>query len=280
MRSMTAFARAEAAFGRGRMVVEIRSVNHRHLQPGLRLPRECAALEPRWRARLQATCRRGKIDVNASFRAAPGAADAPRLNRTALRRLLALRRRLPAERGALLANPALWQARSGPDEASLAAHADAAFEQALAEFLQQRESEGRRLAEALAAQLRETAELAAAVRARRPEIQRRLHEGYRARLRELDAGADEKRVAEELALQTMRADVDEELTRLDSHVAETRAALAAEGAQGRKLDFLMQEFMREANTLGTKAPDPETTRDALALKVLTEQMREQIQNLE
>lgn len=280
MHSMTAFARAEAACGRGRMVVEIRSVNHRHLQPGLRLPRECAPLEPRWRARLQAACSRGKIDINASFQAAPGAADAPpRLDRAALRRLLALRRRLPAERGTLLANPALWRTRSEPDEA-LAAHADAAFEQALEEFLRQRESEGRRLAEALAAQLREAAGLAAAVRARRPEIQRRLQENYRARLRELHAGADEKRVAEELALQAMRADIDEELTRLDSHVAETRAALEADGAQGRKLDFLMQEFMREANTLGAKAPDPETTRDALALKVLTEQMREQIQNLE
>ena len=280
MRSMTAFARAEAVFGRGRVTVEIRSVNHRHLQPGLRLPRECAALEPRWRARLQATCRRGKIDVNAGFRAAPGAADAPRLDRAALRRLLALRRRLPAEPGGLLAHSALWRARAEEPDEALAARADAAFEQALGEFLRQRESEGRRLAAALEAQLREAAELAAAVRARRPQIRRRLQEGYRARLRELAAGADEKRVAEELALQAMRADIDEELTRLDSHVAETRAALAADGAQGRKLDFLMQEFMREANTLGTKAPDAETTRDALALKVLTEQMREQIQNLE
>ena len=279
MRSMTAFARAETVCGRGRMTVEIRSVNHRHLQPGLRLPRECAPLEPRWRARLQQTCSRGKIDVNASFRAAPGAADAPRLDPAALRRLLALRRRLPAERGALLANPALWRTRSEPDEA-LAAHADAAFEQALKEFLRQRESEGRRLAEALTALLDEAAGLAAAVRARRPEVRRRLQENYRARLRELNAGADEQRIAEELALQAMRADIDEELTRLDSHVAETRAALAADGAQGRKLDFLMQEFMREANTLGAKAPDAETARDALALKVLAEQMREQIQNLE
>ena len=279
MRSMTAFARAETVCGRGRMTVEIRSVNHRHLQPGLRLPRECAPLEPRWRARLQQTCSRGKIDVNASFRAAPGAADAPRLDPAALRRLLALRRRLPAERGALLANPALWRTRSEPDEA-LAAHADAAFEQALKEFLQQRESEGRRLAEALTALLDEAAGLAAAVRARRPEVRRRLQENYRARLRELNAGSDEQRIAEELALQAMRADIDEELTRLDSHVAETRAALAADGAQGRKLDFLMQEFMREANTLGAKAPDAETARDALALKVLAEQMREQIQNLE
>lgn len=279
MRSMTAFARAETVCGRGRMTVEIRSVNHRHLQPGLRLPRECAPLEPRWRARLQQTCSRGKIDVNASFRAAPGAADAPRLDPAALRRLLALRRHLPAERGALLANPALWRTRSEPDEA-LAAHADAAFEQALTEFLRQRESEGRRLAAALTALLDEAAGLAAAVRARRPEIRRRLQENYRARLRELNAGADEQRIAEELALQAMRADIDEELTRLDSHVAETRAALAADGAQGRKLDFLMQEFMREANTLGAKAPDAETARDALALKVLAEQMREQIQNLE
>ena len=279
MRSMTAFARAEAVCGRGRMTVEIRSVNHRHLQPGLRLPRECAPLEPRWRARLQQTCSRGKIDVNASFRAAPGAADAPRLDPAALRRLLALRRHLPAERGALLANPALWRTRSEPDEA-LAAHADAAFEQALKEFLRQRESEGRRLAEALMALLDEAAGLAAAVRTRRPEVRRRLQENYRARLRELNAGADEQRIAEELALQAMRADIDEELTRLDSHVAETRAALAADGAQGRKLDFLMQEFMREANTLGAKAPDAETARDALALKVLAEQMREQIQNLE
>ena len=279
MRSMTAFARAETVCGRGRMTVEIRSVNHRHLQPGLRLPRECAPLEPRWRARLQQTCSRGKIDVNASFRAAPGAADAPRLDPAALRRLLALRRHLPAERGALLANPALWRTRSEPDEA-LAAHADAAFEQALKEFLQQRESEGRRLAEALTALLGEAAGLAAAVRARRPEVRRRLQENYRARLRELNAGADEQRIAEELALQAMRADIDEELTRLDSHVAETRAALAADGAQGRKLDFLMQEFMRETNTLGAKAPDAETARDALALKVLAEQMREQIQNLE
>ena len=280
MRSMTAFARAEAVFGRGRMTVEIRSVNHRHLQPGLRLPRECAPLEPRWRARLQQTCSRGKIDVNASFRATPGAADAPRLDPAALRRLLALRRRLPAERGALLANPALWRIRSEPDEA-LAAHADTAFEQALKEFLQQRESEGRRLATALTALLDEAAGLAAAVRARRPEVRGRMQKNYRARLRELHvSGTDEKRIAEELALQAMRADIDEELTRLDSHVAETRAALAADGAQGRKLDFLMQEFMREANTLGAKAPDAETARDALALKVLAEQMREQIQNLE
>ena len=136
------------------------------------------------------------------------------------------------------------------------------------------------LVRVLREQLKEIGQQVAVLKSRRPTVQQALRERWQARLKELQATVDAQRVEEEIAIQVMRADVDEELARLDSHLEETLAALEVDGAQGRKLDFLMQEFTREANTLASKAPDIETTNAALAVKVLVEQMREQIQNIE
>ena len=281
MRSMTAFARAETKVGRGQMVVEIRSVNHRYLQPGFHLARECAALEPVWREQLRDACSRGKVDVTASFRRTADGSKGESLNPTQLRRLVSTTRRLFPHSDPVhaLSLPAAWSAPSTPD-AALTPAAQQAYEEALEAFVQQRQSEGERLANVLREQLQEVGQQVATLKSKRPAIQEALRERWQGRLKELQATVDAQRVEEEITVQIMRADVDEELARLDSHLAETLAVLDADGAQGRKLDFLMQEFTREANTLASKAPDIETTNAALAIKVLVEQMREQIQNIE
>jgi len=281
MRSMTAFARAETKVGRGQVVVEIRSVNHRYLQPGFHLARECARLEPLWRQQLREVCSRGKVDVTASFQRTADESRGERLDQAQLRRLVGTCRRLfphsdPAQ---MLGLPTVWSAAPATDTA-LAPAAQQAYEEALEAFVQQRESEGERLGRILREQLQEVGQQVTTLKSRRPTVQQALRERWQARLKELQATVDAQRVEEEIAVQVMRADVDEELARLDSHLEETLAALDKDGAQGRKLDFLMQEFTREANTLASKAPDIETTNAALAVKVLVEQMREQIQNIE
>ena len=278
---MTAFARAETKVGRGQMVVEIRSVNHRYLQPGFHLARECSAFEPQWREQLREACSRGKIDVTASFRRSADGSASESLDTAQLRRLASTCRRLfPRSDPARVLNlPAAWSSASAKDTA-LAPAVQKVFEEALGAFVRQRESEGERLEGILLEQLQEVEQQVATLKSRRPAVQQALRERWQARLKELQASVDPQRVEEEIAVQVMRADVDEELTRLGSHLEETRAALAAGGSQGRKLDFLMQEFTREANTLASKAPDVETTNAALAIKVSVEQMREQIQNIE
>lgn len=281
MRSMTAFARAETKVGRGQIVVEIRSVNHRYLQPGFHLARECAGLEPAWREQLREVCSRGKVDVTASFRRTADESKSESLNQAQLRRLVSTVRRLFPHSNPVhaLSLPAVWSSPSTAD-AALAPAAQQAYEEALEAFVQQRQNEGERLARVLREQLQEVGQQVATLKSKRPSIQQALRERWQARLKELQATVDAQRVEEEIAVQVMRADVDEELARLDSHLEETLAVLDANGAQGRKLDFLMQEFTREANTLASKAPDIETTNAALAVKVLVEQMREQIQNIE
>ena len=281
MRSMTAFARAETKVGRGQMVVEIRSVNHRYLQPGFHLARECTKLEPLWREQLREVCSRGKVDVTASFQRTADEAKSERLDPIQLRRLVGTCRRLfpRSDPARMLALSAVWSTTPAGDTA-LAPAAQQAYEAALGTFVQQRESEGKRLGRILHEQLQEVGHQVATLKSRRPTVQQALRERWQARLKELQATVDAQRVEEEIAVQVMRADVDEELARLDSHLEETLAALDKDGAQGRKLDFLMQEFTREANTLASKAPDIETTNAALTVKVLVEQMREQIQNIE
>ncbi len=281
MRSMTAFARAETKVGCGQVVVEIRSVNHRYLQPGFHLTRESAGLEPLWREQLRKVCSRGKVDVTANFRRASGSSADGALDPAQLRRLISTCRRLfpRSDPACVLSLPAVWNTASAP-EAALAPAIQKAFDEALDAFVQQRKSEGRRLAGVLLKQLQEIELHVEALKSKRPAVQQALRERWQTRLKELQATVDAQRVEEEITVQVMRADVDEELARLDSHLEETQTALKAAGAQGRKLDFLMQEFTREANTLASKAPDVATTNAALAIKVLVEQMREQIQNIE
>ena len=292
--SMTGFARAAGQNEALSWTWEVKSVNGRGLDARLRLPGGFEALEPKLRAALAARLRRGNVHVTLQVRRMAVAAGL-RVNDEMLDWLVGEVRRLEGRLGlnAAPVDPAALLAMRGvieveeEDPAALLETAGAAllesFETALDELVAMRRAEGARLAEALRAQVDRIAELAKAARdnpARSPEaIRARLREQVR-RLLEADGELDEGRLYQEAVLLAARADIEEELDRLDSHVAAARELLAADEAVGRRLDFLAQEFNREANTLCAKSNDAEITRIGLALKAVIDQFREQVQNIE
>jgi uncharacterized protein (TIGR00255 family) len=284
---MTGFARAERASPSGLLAWELRSVNHRYLEIGLRLPEELRAAEAEFRRAIGAVARRGKVD--ASFYVRPGAAAERELalDEELLDRLVEqagiVRRRLGPEGRIDAVDLLRWPGvvkEAERDAASLAAAATELLAEALAAFTASRASEGERIADMLASRAAQVVGIVDAVAARLPEAQARVRAKLQERLATLVVEADPGRLEQEVAILLQKMDVAEELDRLRSHVAELRATLATGAAVGRKLDFLMQEFNREANTLSSKSADVETTRQAVELKVLVEQMREQIQNVE
>jgi len=285
--SMTGFARRESSGSWGTLVCELRSVNHRFLEAGFRLPDELRAAEGELRTRLAQQVRRGKVDCTLSYRRPPGAASAMEVDVVALERLLAAvtvvtrSLREPATVSALevLRWPGVLREESVAGEQLLAV-AYAVFGAALEDLSAARAREGARLRELLEQRCTQLEALLTALRARLPEVQARLRTRLDERLAELGAGVDRERVEQELALILQRLDVDEELERLAGHIAEVRRVLGGSESAGRRLDFLMQELNREANTLSSKSPDLETTRTAVDMKVLIEQMREQVQNAE
>jgi uncharacterized protein (TIGR00255 family) len=285
--SMTGFARRESSGSWGTLVCELRSVNHRFLEAGFRLPDELRAVEGELRARLAQQVRRGKVDCTLSYRRPPGAASAMEVDVVALERLLAAvvvvtrSLREPATVSALevLRWPGVLREESVAGEQLLAV-AYAVFGATLEDLTAARAREGARLRELLEQRCTQLESLLVALRARLPEVQKRLRTRLNERLAELGAGVDRERVEQELALLLQRLDVDEELERLAGHITEVRRVLGGSESAGRRLDFLMQELNREANTLSSKSPDLETTRSAVDMKVLIEQMREQVQNAE
>ncbi len=281
MHSMTAFARAEVAFGHGQMVVEIRSVNHRLLQTGLHLPRECSVLEPAWRKQIREACARGKVDVAAHFLGDPVENRHEHLNTARLRRLISLSRRIApaADISRLLELNTVWNVQHISPE-SLHPIAQQGFDQALETFVEQRECEGARLDKILREHFDIIRQCVTAVRERRPEVRDALRGRWENKLEELKTSMDAHRLEQEIAIELVHTDIEEELDRLDSHIVETEKTLDSSGPQGRKLDFLMQEFAREASTLASKSHDNETSRIAVDLKVVIDQMREQVQNVE
>jgi uncharacterized protein (TIGR00255 family) len=289
IRSMTGFARTERDAAWGSVAWELRSVNHRYLETGLRLPEELRALETRFRQQVAARLRRGKVDctLRVGWTAAGDrelALDVELAARVA-EAAESIRRRVGA-----LAPPGTMDLLRWPgvvreqerDLEPVAELAAAALAQALDELDAARQREGERLAVALADRCEAIAVLVEQVRAALPAIRAGLRTRLLERLGTLDLEVEPQRLEQELAIQLGKMDVDEELDRLASHIAEVRRILAtgADEANGRRLDFLMQEFNREANTLGSKSVDSETTRIAVELKVLIEQMREQVQNIE
>ena len=281
MHSMTAFARAEVAFGRGQMVVEIRSVNHRNLQTGVHLPRECSTLEPVWRKQVREVCARGKVDVSAHFLSDPAEQRPEHLNTARLRRLISMSRRISprADIARLLELNTVWNIQRAAPSSMLPA-AQKSFDEALEAFIEQRKREGERLDKILREHFELIRQCAAAVRERRPEVRNALRVRWEDKLKELQATMDAHRLEQELAIELVHTDIEEELDRLDSHIVETQKTLDSSGPHGRKLDFLMQEFAREAGTLASKAHDSETNRIAVNMKVIIDQMREQVQNVE
>ena len=278
--SMTGFARRESTGTWGTLVCELRSVNHRFLEAGFRLPDELRAAEGELRTRLARQVRRGKVDCTLSYRRLQGAAAPLEVDAAALARLLnavevvtrSLREPSTVNALDVLRWPGVLREDSASGEQLLAV-AYTVFGATLEDLLAARAREGARLRELL-----ET--LVTGVRERLPEVQARVRARLDERLAELGASVERERIEQELALLLQRLDVDEELERLSGHIEEVRRVIGGSEPAGRRLDFLMQELNREANTLSSKSQDLETTRSAVDMKVVIEQMREQVQNAE
>jgi uncharacterized protein (TIGR00255 family) len=288
--SMTGFARCEAPVPGGTLACEIRSVNHRYLEPSLRLPEELRALEPELRATLQKELRRGKVECSFNYRTGNQAArdlevDADLIGRLApvLDHLAKATHSIDAPKQInlveLLHYPGVVREVTAEPEALLAAGREL-FGRALEGLKAMRASEGARLKDLVQQRCVQLESLLAQVRQRLPEVQTSIRTRFDERLAELNVAVDKERLEQEVALLVQRMDVAEEMDRLDGHIAETRKIIESPEAAGRRLDFLMQEYNREANTLSSKSQDLATTRLAVDMKVLIEQMREQVQNIE
>jgi uncharacterized protein (TIGR00255 family) len=288
--SMTGFARCEASVPTGSLTCELRSVNHRFLEASLRLPEELRALDPELRSRLQKELRRGKVDCTFTYRIGNQADRPLELDAGLVGRLQQAMVRLgdaTRDTGAapqvnlvdLLRYPGVVREATTDPEALLAAGREL-FGRALTELKAMRAREGARLKDLLLQRCEQLAVLVTQVRTRLPEVQVAIRARYAERIAELGVAVDAERLEQEVALLSQKMDVAEELDRLDGHISETRGILDAPEAAGRRLDFLMQEFNREANTLSSKSQDLTTTRAAVDMKVLIEQMREQVQNVE
>jgi uncharacterized protein (TIGR00255 family) len=292
IRSMTGFARAEHSTPDGIVTWELRSVNGRYLELQLKLPDWCRSLEADLRARAQTRLSRGRVEAALSVRTTTTGTAPTRLNLPLARDLLEHAQALAALPGLtssaarslavsdLLRWPGVLE-QDEPDTAGLQAAAVAAFEVALDGLAAARGREGERIGEMFARRLVDIEGHIGEVQQRLPQVLARIRERLAERVAALGApGFDPARLEQELVLIAQRLDVSEELDRLLAHVAEFRSTMAAKDAVGRRLDFLVQEFNREANTLGSKSADAETTRHAVDLKVLIEQLREQVQNVE
>jgi uncharacterized protein (TIGR00255 family) len=284
---MTGFARESVETDIGTLTWEIRAVNHRYLDVQFKLPEDLRPQEQAFRQQASATLGRGKVECALYFRRAFNEDTEMRIDTELVElighRISDMTVKLPNVAAVnpieLLRWPGVVQ-QPEIDVEPLCAEATRLLDTALASIDRMRASEGERIAEMLESRCAEIEKIAASVRARMPEVLEATRVKQRERIEALDVEADPARLEVELALIATKIDVDEELDRLESHLVEIRAALQSDKPVGRRLDFLMQELNREANTLGSKSADTETTKAAVELKVLIEQMREQIQNVE
>jgi uncharacterized protein (TIGR00255 family) len=284
---MTGFARREISGPWGTLVCEIRSVNHRFLEAGFRLPDELRQTESELRQRLAREIKRGKIDCSMSYRRLQSGDSALDIDTQALDRLMArvreIGRLLPDGHTVNVMDVLRWPGVLREDASvgdELLGAARAVFGATVEDLVGARSREGVRLRELLEQRCDGLDALVAQVRARLPEVHARVRAKLNERLAELHANVDHDRLEQELALLLQRLDVDEELDRLTGHILEIRRVISGNDPAGRRLDFLMQELNREANTLSSKSQDLETTRSAVDMKVIIEQMREQVQNIE
>jgi len=282
---MTAYAGGERGTRWGTLGCELRSVNHRFLEVGVRLPEELRALEPQLRERVAGRISRGKLDLVMRLRA-PDAAPTLAVDEALVEQLGGLARRLhsrfPDMRigfTELLAYPGVLRGEA-VDAAALQAEALALLDETLDGFVAAREREGAKLTAAISERVDAIERIAGEVRELIPAIREGQRAKLAARLADLPHPVDPGRAEQELVLWLQKLDVDEELDRLGSHIGEIRRVLRQREPVGRRLDFLLQEFNREANTLGSKSVDSRTSNAAVELKVLIDQIREQVQNLE
>lgn len=285
--SMTAFARRETVTPWGALTWELRSVNHRYLEMALRLPEELRGLEPRVRELLNARLVRGKVDGTLRFQPGEAAAGAIEMNEEQVQRLLAAADRLraaAADTAPLRAIDVLrWPGvlKAQPlDVDSLGAAALEALSAAIEDLVKTRSREGARMQEFMLQRLQAMEQLVVQAKELLPEATRLFRERLETRLKDIKQQLDPARLEQEMVLFAQKSDVTEEIDRLTAHFAEIRRVFAQAGPVGRRLDFLMQELNREANTLSSKSTDTRLTNVAVELKVLIEQLREQVQNIE
>lgn len=287
IRSMTGFARRERQGPWGTLVCELRTVNHRYLEISLRLPDELRQLDNDVRQAIGAALRRGKVDANLYLKSAAGTERSIQLNTQLLDELLVrieeVRARTPASAPVspldLLRWPGVIQDAEIDSKPVLAAGLEV-LREALAELNDTRTREGLRIRELLLTRCASMSAQVKIVKTRLPEVSQRLRERIVERISQLGVTPDNERLEQELVLYAHKMDVDEELDRLTGHLLEVGTTLDSSEPSGRRLDFLMQELNREANTLSSKSQDAEATRAAVDMKVMIEQMREQVQNVE
>jgi uncharacterized protein (TIGR00255 family) len=284
---MTGFARQSAECPLGTLTWELRTVNHRYLDVQFRLPEELRPSETDLRQQVSGQLKRGKIECSLHFRRAISEATALKINQDLVMQLRAkldeLSEILHESRAIDPIDVLRWPgvvSETEIDTGPLYEEASRLLADTLAALGKMRASEGERIAEMIESRCADIMTISTSVRARMPDVLAAARLRQQQRIDKLDIDADPTRLETELALIAQKLDVDEELDRLDSHISEIREVMASDEAVGRRLDFLMQELNREANTLGSKSADTETTKAAVELKVLIEQMREQIQNVE
>jgi uncharacterized protein (TIGR00255 family) len=285
--SMTGYATAVRELPWGSVSIELRSVNHRYLDVSFRMPDELRAAETALREAIAAIVTRGKVECRVAYALRGGAQKSAELDSTLFEQLLSLnskvRSALPDARTLGVADILRWPGMLGTDELpveDLRATANELMPEVLREFTAARVREGEKLATVILERAADMRTRIAVVQPRMPGIIAAFQDKLNARLQEALVSADDERVRQEIALFVNKIDVDEELSRLATHLDELERILKKGGAAGKRLDFLMQELNREANTLGSKSADIEVTRVAMDLKLLIEQMREQIQNIE
>lgn len=287
LRSMTAFARQQSQGEWGVVTWEIRSVNHRYLEPHFRLPDNLRDLEPKLRDILRQRVGRGKVECSLKFQPSAAGVEQYQLNLELVKELNNAANQI----NRILDNPAhlsaldfmQWPGVLTAQEVSMEPVKDSAmacFSASLDELLATREREGAQLLPLLDQRLQSITEIVSEVRAKLPTILKNQSANIKARFDEAKVDLDNDRLEQEMVLLAQKSDVDEELDRLEAHVNEVSSVLRSNEPIGRRLDFLMQELNREANTLSSKSIVADTTRAAVELKVLIEQMREQVQNIE
>lgn len=287
IKSMTGFARGEAEIKNARVFWEVRSVNHRYLDVQLKLPDGFRVIEPELRRVVAEHVGRGKVDATLNLRWLSEHTPETRLNMAYVRQLLDHLRTLAdlmekptgTSPATILRWPGVLEEEAADLEPVLPA-AVTALGNAMSELCESRAREGAKVHQLLIQRCTDVETLVAAIQKRLPQVLVDIRQRLDERVRSLAAQPERERLEQELAIIAQKLDVSEELDRLAAHAEEVRATLTKDEPVGRRLDFLMQELNREANTLASKSADVETTQQAVELKVLIEQMREQVQNLE
>lgn len=289
MYSMTGYANAEGQFGRHQISIELRAVNHRFLDIHFRVPEDLRYLEPQLRELISAEVSRGKLEWRIQVQPlAEQEQDQLVLNQPLLKQLVSLNsqlRRKEKELGKLTVAEILHfpgvLITQPVDKEAIAAGVLLLGKQVLKEFNEARSREGEKLKQHLLSRLTDMDDIVAAIQQLFPNLLQQHMDKVETRLREAVNNVDEDRLKQEFVLFMQKSDVDEELNRLQTHLTEVRRLVTEQtGSVGKQLDFLMQELNREANTLGSKSIATECTQASVSLKVLIEQMREQVQNIE